>query len=182
LVVDLVSKKEGMMSRYKIMALVVIFTFVIGLTLLGDALAEKVKARNVMHGVKWEQVNVGDEDGHVIAVAEAKGITTNLEGKWFADGFAYHDTSLYDINLKTGLGSGQGYGDLTDKDGDKYYWTWEGKLLKGGKLGTGYWTGTWTIVRGIGKFEGIRGKGPFQGYIVGGDNMADWEGDVELRR
>ena len=171
------------MPRFKLIAFIALITLAFGVALISDALAgEKVKARNVSHSVKWEQINVGDEDGHVVAVTEAKGITTNSEGKWLFNGWAYHDTSLYDINLKTGLGSGQGYGDQTDRDGDKVYWTWEGKHLQGGKFGTGYWTGTWTAVKGTGKFEGIQGKGTFQGYNIGGDTLNDWEGDFVLPR
>ena len=171
------------MSRFKLFAFIALITLAFGVALVGNTLAaEKVKGRNVSHAVKWEQINVGDEDGHVVAVSEGKGITTNLEGKWLFNGWPYHDTSLYDINPKTGLGSGQGYGDQTDRDGDKVYWTWEGKMLKGGKFGTGYWAGTWAFVKGTGKFEGIQGRGTFQSYDIGGDTLNDWEGDVELRR
>ena len=171
------------MSRYKMFAFIALITFAFGVALVGGALAgEKVKVRNVYHNVKWEQVNVGDEDGHVIAVAENKGITTNLEGKWFADGYSERSMAIDDMNLKTGLGSGQGYGETTDRDGNKWYYTWEGNGLKGGKFGTGYWAGTWTMVKGTGRFEGIKGKGTWQSYNAGGQSYTDWEGEVELRR
>jgi len=170
------------MSRYKITALMASFTFAFGVALVGDALAENVKCRNVQDTVKWEQINVGDEEGHLIAVGEEKGLVTNLERKPLFDGSSWHLTSLYDINVKTGVGSGQGYGETADKDGDKWYFTWEGKMLKGGRFGTGYWGGTWTSVKGTGKFEGIQGNGTFEGYGIGGYVLNDWEGDLELRR
>jgi len=171
------------MSRLKIFALIALITLAFSVALVGNSLAaEKVKARNVNHTVKWEQINVGDEDGHVVAVEENKGITTNLERKGFGDGWSVGAKSLYDMNLKTGLGSGHGYGETIDRDGDKCYWTWEGKGLKGGKFGTGYWAGTFTFVKGTGKFEGIQGKGTFQTYTIGGQAYADWEAEVELPR
>jgi hypothetical protein len=89
---------------------------------------------------------------------------------------------FYDINLKTGLGSGHGYGEQTDRDGNKWYFTWEGKLGKGGKFGTGYWEGTWKALKGTGKFEGIQGKGTFQGNPVGDQIYNPWEGEIELPR
>ena len=165
------------MSRSKGLAFIALITLAFGVALIGNALAEKVKCQNIYHVVKWEQVNVGDQDGHVVAVYEVKGITTNLEGKSFLNGVSYHETSLCDVNLKTGEGSGQGYFDQTDRDGDKSYGTWEGKHLQGGKFGTGYWTATWKVIKGTGKFQGMQGKGTAEGYSIGGDTLVDWEGD-----
>jgi len=143
---------------------------------------EYVKARNVTHYTKLQQVDVGDVEGHVILVYESKGVTTNLEGKWFCDGWAHHETGVMDINTKTGLGSGHGYGCQTDRDGNKFMWTWEGKAMKGGKFGTGYWEATWKAIKGTGKFEGIQAKGTVLGYSVGDEGYADWEGEVEFPR
>ena len=172
------------MSRFKMLAFVALITLAFGVALVGDALAEKVKGRNIYHAVKWEQVNVGDKDGHVVAVHEVKGITTNLEGKWFCNGYAYHETSLCDVNLKTGDGSGQGYLDQTDRDGDKFYCTWEGKHMQGGKFATGYWTATWNVVKGTGKFEGIHGGGTSTEMYYPAEMLfyANAEWDVELPR
>jgi hypothetical protein len=174
--------QEELMRAIRVMAFIAAIALFMGVA-VGDALAgEKVKGQIVSHTLKWEQINVGDEDGHVVAVYEGKGITTNSEGKGYLNGFPYQETSLLDINLKTGLGSGHGYGYQTDRDGDKVYWTWEGRRLQGGKFGTGYWAATWTYVKGTGKFEGIQGKGTSQGYNIGGDNLIDFEGDVVLPR
>jgi len=122
---------------------------------------------------------VGDEEGHVVAFYEKKGISTNLEGKQLLDGYLVRETGLLDLNLKTGLGSAQGYGDATDKDGNKYYYTWEGKGVKAGK----HWEGVWTIVKGTGKLEGITGKGTWVNYYLGPEwNYDDCEVEAELPR
>jgi hypothetical protein len=119
----------------------------------------------------------------VIAVYEHKGIGINMEGKTFGDGMVRWETGLVDMNFKTGLGSGHGYGVVTDRDGDKYYFTWKGKRVKGGKLGTGYWESELTIVKGTGKYEGIQGKGISYSYQVAEkQSYADWEVEVELPR
>ncbi len=64
------------MSRSKGLAFIALITLAFAVTLEGDALAgEKIKNRIVGYTVKWEQVEVGDQEGHVVAVMEAKGIT-----------------------------------------------------------------------------------------------------------
>ena len=171
------------MFKSKIVAMMVLVIFAMGIFLVNSAVAgEYVRARNITHTIKWQQIDVGDVDGHVVAVSEAKGVTSNKEGKWFAEGWAYREWSLYDINLKTGLGSGHGYGDITDRDGNKCYFSWEGKAFTGGKFGTGYWEGTWKYIKGTGKFVGIKGGGPFLGNTVGDEICNDWEGEFELPR
>ncbi len=171
------------MFKPKIVVMMALMVFATGILLVGDAVAgEYVKVRNANHNVKWQQIDVGDLDGHVIAIGEVKGVTTNLERKWFNDGWSFRGMGLYDLNPKTGLGAGHGYGEHTDRDGNKYYFIWEGKSLKGGKYGTDYWEGTWKAIKGTGKFEGIHGKGTFQSYAIGDQAFDDWEGEVELPR
>lgn len=41
---------------------------------------EKFKTSTVYYAVKWEQVDVPDEEGHLVAALEAKGISRNMEG------------------------------------------------------------------------------------------------------
>jgi hypothetical protein len=97
-----------------------------------------------------------------------------MEGKWFDDGWLDIEKGFADVNLKTGLGSIVIYGYLTDRDGDKIYYKGEGKNFKSSR---------WEIVKGTGKFEGIRGGGTAQLYFPAGDQMyADAEWDIELPR
>ena len=76
---------------------------------------EKVKAHGASTTVKWEQIEVGDVKGHVIAISESKQIYINeLTGEKSTS----VSIGLNDFNLNTGIGSGHGYGITTLKNGD----------------------------------------------------------------
>ena len=165
------------MSRFKLFAFIALVTFALGIVLVGNALAgEKIKNRIVAYTLKWEQVEVGDQEGHVVAVTEAKGINSTIMGKILPDGMLYRLPGLNDLNLKTGVGSLVSYSEYTDRNGDKIIAKNTGKFLGGGNA-----EGEWVFVKGTGKFEGIQGKGtwiahspsPIQWYV-------DWEGEAEL--
>jgi hypothetical protein len=56
------------MSKGKIIALVALIIFSSGMTALGNAVtAGKVNCRNDKYNVKWKQIEVGDEEGHIVA-------------------------------------------------------------------------------------------------------------------
>ncbi len=169
------------MSKSKFVAMMALIAFTMCLLLVGDAVAgEKVKVRKIQHNLKWEQINVGDVEGHVVAIYETKGVATNMERKQFSDGWLVRLTGLADVNLKTGFGTVQGYEELTDKDGNKYYCVWEGKRVKAEKP----FEGVITIVKGTGKLEGIKGKGTWVMINQTADGWQDviWELEVELPR
>jgi len=166
------------MSRSKVLFIALI-TLAFGIAVVGDALAgEKFKVRTVKQKVKWEQIEVGDQEGHIIAVAEAKGISTNMEGKWFADGWVQHYAALYDLNPKVGLLVTRGYEQRTDRDGDKVCYRYEGKQIR-----KDYWEGTYAILSGTGNFEGIRGNGTWSVNVVApGQWYSDEDWDIDLPR
>jgi len=175
-------KEETIMTKIsKIIALTALITFAFGMTVVGDAVAgEKYKGRSAFYTIKWEQVNVPGEEGHIISAAEYKGISTNTEGKTFGDGWIDWNVALNDINVKTGLGSAHGYGEFADRDGNKIYYTTIGRRLKG-ELWASYWKGEYTLVKGTGKFEGIKGKGTWTAYVIAPKQFyTDWEIEVEL--
>jgi hypothetical protein len=167
------------MSKYRIFAFIALITLAFGVALVGNALAgEKVKGRIAAYNVKWEQVQVGDEEGHVLAVVEDKGISFILMGRMLPDGMLYRDVTLLDSNLKTWVGSHVTYSEYTDRDGDKYYSMQKGKLV-----GKGGWEGEWAYIKGIGKFEGIQGKGTWVGLTLSPTQWyVDWEGEMDLPR
>jgi len=107
------------MLAKRVFALIAVIGCAHGLALVGDAVAgEYVKCRGMKHMVKWEQINVGDVDGHAIAsLYESKGVVTNLQGKTFVDGWLVHEVGTFDFNSKTGPGSWQGYSELTSPEG-----------------------------------------------------------------
>ena len=166
------------MSNSKVIALTALITLAFGMTAIGNAAAaEKHKIRTVFYATKWEQVNVPGEKEQIIAVSEARGVSINMEGKTFGDGAVVIEVAVYDINPETGLGFGHGYAEATDRDGDKWYYRWEGKRLRG-KIWASYWEGESTIVRGTGKYEGINGKSTWSSYAVTSMqyyNIEQWE-------
>ena len=163
------------MSKSKMVGMMVLIVFAMSILLVGDALAgEKFKCRTVGYTTKFQPIDVGDEDGHVVGVWECKGIQTNMEGKWFNNGWVDIERGFSDVNVKTGVGSIFFYGEVTDKDGDKYYYKGEGKDFKSSR---------WEIVKGTGKFEGIHGGGTAKIYFPA-ENLfyGDAEWDIELPR
>ena len=162
------------MSKSKIIALIAVITLAFGMTAIDSALAgEKIQneCRGAKYTTKVQTIQVGDEEGHMLILAETIGIHFNLKGEPFLHGWSHRDMYVFD----TGTNSGHGYEEIIDKDGDKIYMAWDGKGVEGGS------EGTWSFFKGTGKFDGIKGKGTWISYNVAPNQMyADWEGEVEL--
>jgi hypothetical protein len=163
----------------KVLALFALIAFALGMAIEGDVIAgEKVSIRIYMYATKYEQLEAGDEKGHVVAIAEVVGIVDNTKiGESFLDGWAYHQSSFLDLNPESGEGSGYGYFQYIDKDGDKIFGRWEGKMVDGA------WPrGKSTWFNGTGKFEGIKGSGTWFDHTVVTPTTShvDFEGEMEL--
>ncbi len=171
------------MSKSKIIGMMALIAFVMGIVLVGDAPAgERYKIRIVWYFTMWNQIDVPGEEKHLLAVDESKGINSNMEGKEFLEGAVLRGAEVVEIDLKAETGSNHGYMESTDRDGDKIYYRGEGRRMKGK-----YWASTWegrlTILRGTGKYEGIKGKGTASSYpIAPKQAYSDWEIEVELPR
>jgi hypothetical protein len=166
------------MSKLKIVGMMALITFAMGILLVGDALAgEKFKWRVVWYTVKDESTNVPGEEGRIMMIREDKGILTVLQGNKLMDGMAGLNVYYIDMNTKTRTGFGHGLMLFTDRDGDKMYWAFEGKA-KGGPF-----SGACTIVRGTGKFEEAKGKATWSSLRVAPNQFyVDWEGEMDLPR
>jgi hypothetical protein len=164
------------MSKFKIVGIMALIAFAMGIILVGNALAgEKFKCRTVWVSTKVERINVDDEKGHAFVLGEMKGIISNMEGKTFGEGWLGWSGYIADISPKIGM-TGNGYMTLTDKDGDKIYMKYEFKPPGPHQ--------PWTFFKGTGKFEGVRGKGTFSSVLTADPTLsiANWEGEVELPR
>ncbi len=164
------------MSWSKIFAVTAVVMFVFGIATIDCAVAgekQKYKSHGASYTVKWEQIEVGDEEGHVVAVYKSKAIYFNeITGEKTAG----TSVNMMDINLKTGQGFVQGYGVTIDKDGDKSFRTHEGK-----PVGKGHWKGTWTSTKGTGKYEGVKGEGTWDQYMLGPkESYIEVEGEMEM--
>jgi hypothetical protein len=169
-------KRRKIMSQSKVISATTIIIFIFTIAMVNCALAgEKIKYKS--HGAiftdKWEQTEVGDEKGHVLAVSHSKQIYFNeITGEKHVSA----TVNTIDINFKTGQGSAQGYGISTYKNGDKTIRTHKGK-----SVGKGHWKGTFTYVKGTGKFEGITGGGTWDSYSLNKtQSYMEVEGEYQL--
>jgi len=111
----------------------------------------KCKSEGSFYSDKWEQIEVGDEEGHIIGIYEMKGIYFDeLTGERLVD----KAVGFMDFNVKTGLGIVRGYGVETNSDGDKKFRSFEGK-----PIGKTQWKGEWDLIKCTGKLEGAKGGG-----------------------
>ena len=163
------------MSKFKILGMMALIAFAMGIFLVSDALAgEMIKCRTAWFNTKMERIDVGDEKGHIIGLFESKGVISNMEGKTFGEGWLALNVGLLDISPKTGR-TGNGYMELTDRDGNKIYMKWD--LKPSGPS-------PWIFFKGTGKFEGIQGKGTHSTVSTADPKLTyvNWEGEVELPR
>ena len=163
------------MSWSKIVTMTTVVLFVFSIAIINCAMAgEKIKVHGVSFVTNWNQTEVGDEEGHVLAVVEEKALY--IDDK---TGEKSVDTSknLMDINLKTGQGTIKGYGVETFPNGDKVIRMHEGK-----PAGKGHWKGTWSILKGTGKHEGAKGGGTWDSYSMGQGQPSymEVEGEIEM--
>ncbi len=115
------------------------------------------KGRDVFHYVKVEVIKVGDVDGHITGIAEAKGLEFDESSGQVAN---YSNKPMFDyIN---GSGPFQGYSISTFEDGSTLITKYEGTTtaLPGG---VSTWKGTVSSMKGTGRFEGIQGTASFTG-------------------
>jgi hypothetical protein len=150
------------MSKSRIYAAVIALIMIFGFSTMDFVVAGetvKTKASGTSINTKWNEIEVGDEEGHVIAVfqntqawvLEPDGATTTQ----FSRG-------TMDLHKKTGQGTMQGYSIMTYPGGDKRYASFDGKIA-----GKGKWEGTYTDIGGTGKFEGCKGGGTWKTQSLG---------------
>ena len=150
------------MSKIRIYAVMIALTLILGLVsikIVSAGETVKIKASGTSINTKWHQIEVGDEEGHVIAVfqntqawvVEPAGIKTTQ-----------YSRGTMDLHKKTGQGTMQGYSIMTYPGGDKRYASFDGKIA-----GKGKWEGTYTDLGGTGKFEGCKGGGTWKTQSLG---------------
>jgi hypothetical protein len=176
-------KEERTMSKFKIVGMTVLIVFAMAILLVGNAVAgEKFKGRTVWYATKWEKMDVPGEEKHLVLLQESKGISSNTEGKAFGEGVVWREVVVVDVDLKAETGFGHAYDEGTDRDGDKIYYRSEIRRLKG-KFREGAWEVKSIILRGTGKYEGIKGEGTSSAYEIAPMQLyEDWEMEVEFPR
>ncbi len=138
-----------------ILAVAILAVF-IALPLAGAEKVVQEKGRNVYHVVKAEAIPVGDVPGHIVGVAELRGLSFPDTG----------EVGTYSIkatlDLTNGMGTTETYAMTTFEDKSTMI-----SLAKSSVTarpdGTSTFEGTYTYIGGTGRFEGIQGGGSYTG-------------------
>ena len=142
-------------------------------------MATKEKVRTVYRYIKAEAAEVGDVPGHVVGIAEARGLTFPDTGEV--------GTYLVQVTFDYVNGSGphQGYATAVFEDGSEAIIKVEGMTtqVEGGK--TSDFEGKYTYMKGTGRFKGIQGSGSYTGKRLtplaeGADSYSDATGSYTL--
>jgi hypothetical protein len=144
-----------------------------------DIMATEEKVRNVFRYIKAEAVEIGDVPGHVLGVAEARGLAFPDNGEVAA--YAVKVTFDY-VN---GTGPHRGYATATFEDGAMVAYRFEGTTEEVGGGKTSEFEGKYTYLKGTGRFEGIQGGGSYTGRRLtplteGADCYSDGIGSYTL--
>jgi len=166
------------MSKSKIVGIMALIA--IAIVLAGDVVAGekgKVVAREVFYATTYHTLKVPDVEGHTNRLLEAKSIYFNEK---FGPAVGVL-TQLQDV-IK-GAGTLEGYNHYTYPDGSTISVKWKGESKGGGLSLSGVATaeGTWTFIKGTGKYEGIQGRGTWKSYVLApGQWYSDSEGEYTL--
>lgn len=106
-----------------------------------------------------EWLPVGDEAGHVIGMGKGEGVAA------FSDGATakYSNVSTFDTRQGKG-GTSQGYTKFTFDGGSCIFFSWTAELTLD-KNGLPSSAGKGTIIKGTGRFEGIKGTSIFSSKV-----------------
>ena len=122
--------------------------------------AETARSRLVMHLTQVDMVEVGDVPGHVLAIGQQMGLT------FLEDGEVGTYSGWFTADYTNGSGKHEGYAITTFEDGSTQVTRSEGTTAASEDGKTSEFKGTFTIIGGSGRFEGIQGKGNYTGKRV----------------
>jgi len=161
-------KRRHTMFWSKILSTTAVITFFLGIATIDNGVAgekQKVKSHETYYTTTAHHIDVGDEEGHMLAIYELRGVSFDeITGERRVNrgvGFSDSNPNKPEENF------GRGYVVSTDKDGDKLIMLYEGN--------------TWTIIDGTGKYAGAKGDGTVTSYsLAPNQGAAELEGDMEI--
>ena len=122
---------------------------------------------------KPTSANVANTDGYAVMMSE----TTCASSGGLIEGATVSNPEI--ANLHQGNGDHSGYYTVTNGT-DSTIAKWNGKVntvMKDGNPMTSF-KGQWEYVGGTGKFQGIKGKGDYNGYFTSAtEYTVDWKGN-----
>jgi hypothetical protein len=140
---------------------------------------ETVSFREVFHGTKYEEVEVGDEPGHVLATGEGRGLA------FFPNGEVATSVGVFTGDFREQESTVRGYETFTFVDGSTQVIQWEGTVKQDKSGKSVRYEGRFSYVKGTGRFAGITGGGTYTGrgfdvFAPGAGGYDDYVGSYEL--
>ena len=167
--------------KSKLLLILTTLAFILAFSVTTSTAQEKLKINAKATGVmtKMEQMKPDDTEGHTLNSYEAKGAGTGSAG-----GFTFLNQGYSD--LVKGNGPHFGYYKATDKDGHVYFAKWQGKVTTTmspeGKPNVQF-GGTWSFIKGTGKWENVQGGGTYKGMFIGQGIFANTtEGEYLIKK
>jgi len=120
---------------------------------------------------------VGDVDGHVVMLTQAKGSNRNTGRTDYMDGA--EAISVETADLIQGNGPHQGYITFS-KNGETTVTKWNGKVttVMRENVPMTSFEGSWTLATGTGQYQGVTGSGTYQGRMISPTEFTvDWKGE-----
>lgn len=136
---------------------IAVFAIAVGVTAAHADRTVTEQSRTVYHFAKVEAMPVGDVPGHVVVLADQRGLTTTDTGEvgvWASKVF---------LDLTNGIGPHQTYTVTTFEDKSTTVSRATGRTTEVAADGSSSFEGTFTYVGGTGRFEGIAGSGSYHG-------------------
>ena len=135
---------------------------------VAQAAGEVRNGRDVFHCLEEHSVAVPDEEGHFFTLFVCSGMR-------FVENGEIGTFEVYGGGDYTGgAGNEIGYQVVSYPDGSTKVLKWEG--IRAGETGEGEasFEGTFELIKGTGRFEGVKTKGTFKGRAIGNDGYLDW--------
>jgi hypothetical protein len=168
-----------LLKSKKLMLLLITLVSIFAFGATTSLAQEKVKVKKTAFGIqiKSENVKIGDKEGHSLVLSQWKGATSDGE-------FTRYTTTIGDFTK--GNGPFNGYAKYADRKGNAYFSKYQGMLTTNkspeGKPITTF-KGTYSYIKGIGKFENIQGGGTYKGTFIGkGIYTMDSEGEYVIKK
>ena len=167
--------------KSKLLLILITLVFILAFSVTTSTAQEKVKIDSKYTGVftKMERMNIDDTEGHTLNSYEAKGA-----GMGSAGGFTFSNQGVSD--LVKGNGTHSGYYKATDKDGHVYFSKWQGKVtttMSAEGRPNVQFGGTWSFIKGTGKWENVEGGGTYKGMFIGPDIFSNTtEGEYFIKK
>jgi hypothetical protein len=138
---------------------------------------ERFGDKRVYHAHRTEILRIDDVEGHELIVAENHGYDVALGNVTITRAVS---------DLVKGNGRTSGYATMTEPDGDRVFYTFEGQVttrLSGAGRPLTTIDGTWVVTGGTGKWDHRVARGTFKDTVVAPmSTVSDWTGTWEPRK